>query len=253
MEMLALMGMGVFAGVVDAVVGGGGLIVVPTLFIALPQAPPVTLLGTNKAVALPGVLIATERYLRRVALPVRMLVPAVVCTLVGAAAGAWAATRVSPQALRLALPAVLLALLAYTVVNQELGGRHAPRLAPRAEAAVGALIGLAFGFYDGLFGPGVGVMLIFVFVRLFGYDFLHASAATKVLNGTSCATALAWFAWQGAVEWRLGVLLAVANGIGGLFGAQLALRYGSGFVRKMFIGVVLVLIAKTGVDAWRLL
>ena len=106
------------------------------------------------------------------------------------------------------------------------------------------------GLYDGFFGPGTGSFLVFAFVRLLGYDFLHASAAAKLLNVATNVAALILFGLKGHVWWHVAAVLAVANIAGSLLGTRLALRHGAGFVRGVFIVVVGALILKTGYDAF---
>jgi len=239
-----------FAGFVDAIVGGGGLVLVPALFGLFPQAAPATLFGTNKGAAVWGTAWATWRYARRVELAWHALLPAAAAALAGAFGGAWLVTVVSADGLRRALPLVLLAVLGYTLARKDLGRHHAPRHAGRAEALRACLIGATVGFYDGFFGPGTGSFFVFLFVRVLGYDFLHASASAKLLNTSTNVAALAAFAWTGHVWWRLAAVMAVANVVGSLLGTRLALKHGAGFVRGVFILVVGALILKTGYDAF---
>jgi uncharacterized membrane protein YfcA len=241
-----------FAGFVDAIVGGGGLILVPALFSVYPSAPPATMLGTNKGASVWGTAWATGQYARRVQMPWGALLPAAAAALAGSAAGAWTVTLASPGGLRRALPFILLAVLAYTVARKDLGRHHAPRLQGRAEAAAASAIGVLIGFYDGFFGPGTGSFFVFLFVRVLGYDFLHASASAKLLNTATNAAALLLFIAKGHIWWHVAAAMAVANVAGSLLGTRLALRHGAGFVRGVFIVVVSVLILKTGHDAfWR--
>lgn len=238
------------AGLVDAIVGGGGLILLPALFATFPQAPPATLFGTNKSASIWGTAWATVQYSRRVQLPWRTLVPAAGAGLLGSAVGAWAVTLVDPTLFRRALPFMLGALLLYTLARKDLGRAHAPRHSGRREALVGSAIGLVIGFYDGFFGPGTGSFLVFAWVRWLGYDFLNASASAKLLNVATNFSALALFAWQGHVWWHLALAMALGNVVGSLIGTRLALRHGAGFVRQVFIVVVLALVAKTTWDTW---
>ncbi|MBI5260171.1 MAG: TSUP family transporter [Burkholderiales bacterium] len=238
------------AGFVDAVVGGGGLVLVPALFSAFPSAPPATLFGTNKAAAVWGTGWACAQYFRRVQLSVRSLLPAVACALAGSWAGAGWVSRVDAADLRRALPLLLIGLLVYTLARKDLGRHHAPRWQGARQAAVAGVIGAVVGVYDGFFGPGTGSFFVFLFVRVLGYDFLHASAAAKLLNTATNAAALLRFGLAGQVWWPLGLALAVANVAGSLLGTRLALRHGAGFVRVMFVGVVSALVLKTGYDAY---
>jgi uncharacterized membrane protein YfcA len=157
---------------------------------------------------------------------------------------------VSPELLRKALPLVLVAILFYTLARKDLGTRHQPRWGGRHEILAASLIGLGLGIYDGFFGPGTGSFLVFLLVRVLGYDFLHASAGAKLINVSTNIAAIALFASKGHVWWQLGLAMAVANVAGSFLGSWLALRHGAGFVRKAFIVVVLALVLKTGYDAF---
>ena len=240
------------AGFVDAIVGGGGLILLPTLFAVHPSALPATLFGTNKAAAIGGTAWACSQYARRVTMNWGTLAPAAVTALLASFAGAWLVTMVPATGLRKALPLVLLVVLLYTLWRKDLGRVHAPHLSPRREAMRGSAIGAGIGFYDGFFGPGTGSFFVFLLVRGLGYDFLHASAGAKLLNTATNLAAIALFAVKGHVWWHVAAVMAVANVIGSLLGARLALRHGAGFVRGIFIAVVSLLILRTGWDALRL-
>jgi len=250
MELLIVSLASLLAGLVDAIVGGGGLILVPTLFATFPTAHPATLFGTNKSASVWGTAIATWQYSRRVQLRWAALLPATLTGFTGAFAGAWLVTVVDPSFLRRLLPLVLLAVLVYTLVKKELGHTHAPRFAGRQEMGVASAIGLTIGFYDGFFGPGTGSFLVFLLVRLLGYDFLHASASAKLINVATNIAALTLFAAKGHIWWHFAAVMAVANVAGSLIGTRLALQHGTGFVRTVFIGVVGALILKTGWDAF---
>ena len=250
MEVLVVSLASLLAGLVDSIVGGGGLILLPALFATFPQAPPATLFGTNKSASIWGTAFATVQYSRRVQLPWRALLPAAAAGLLGSLVGAWAVTQVDPALFRKALPLLLTALLAYTLARKDLGREHAPRYAGRTEALMASAIGLVVGFYDGFFGPGTGSFLVFAWVRLLGYDFLNASASAKLINTATNFSALMLFTWQGHVWWHLALAMALANVAGSLIGTRLALRHGAGFVRRVFIFVVLALIVKTAWDTW---
>lgn len=238
------------AGFVDAIVGGGGLILLPALFATFPTAPPATLLGTNKSASVWGTAMSTWQYGRKVRLPWRAMMPAALVGMAGSFLGAWAVTRISPDFLRQLLPLVLLGVLIYTLARKDMGRHHAPRYTGRAETLAACAIGLVIGFYDGFFGPGTGSFFVFLFVRLMGYDFLNASASAKLLNLATNLAALALFALKGHVWWHLALPMAAANILGATLGTHMALRHGTGFVRGIFICVVSLLILKTGYDAF---
>ena len=250
MEFLIVSLASLLAGFVDSIVGGGGLILLPALFTVFPATHPATLFGTNKGASVWGTAFATWQFSRRVEMRWAALVPAASAGLVASFAGAWLVTVVSPVYLRKALPLVLLTVLIYTVYKKDLGRHHAPRFAGRQEQWVAAGIGGLIGFYDGFFGPGTGSFLVFLFVRLLGYDFLSASASAKLVNTATNVSALALFVAKGHIWWHFVAVMAVANVLGSVLGTRLALKHGAGFVRVVFIAVVSALIFKAGWDAF---
>ena len=250
MELLFASLASLMAGFVDAIVGGGGLILVPALFAIFPTTHPATLFGTNKGASIWGTGMATVQYSRRVDMPWHALGPAALAGFVASLGGAWLVTVISPEFLRKVLPAVLLAVLVYTLARKELGRHHVPRFAGTRETLVASGIGAVIGFYDGFFGPGTGSFFVFLMVRVLGYDFLHASASAKLLNTATNLAALLLFTLKGHVWWHFALVMAVANVVGSLAGTHLALKHGTGFVRWVFIAVVSALILKTGYDAY---
>jgi len=245
-----LLAMAFFAGLVDAVAGGGGLIQVPALFAAYPNEHPATLLATNKVSAVGGTLNAARKYLHHVSLPWAVVLPAIVAGFIGSLLGANAVSNFPAEPLRKALPFVLLFLLLYTWFQPSLGVEHAPKGKSRFQQFKAALLGLTIGFYDGFFGPGTGSFLLFGFVRFFAFDFLHASAATKLVNVATNLAAILMLASLGQINWPLGIAMMIANIAGSQFGSRLAIKHGSTFVRKAFLVIVSVLILKSAWNAY---
>ncbi|MGT2492985.1 sulfite exporter TauE/SafE family protein, partial [Cupriavidus basilensis] len=166
--------------------------------------------------------------------------------------GAYALTLIPADPLRKSLPFILVILLVYTVAKKSLrvpSMRRRCRAARRWRAAA-LLAGRGIGFYDGVFGPGTGSFPMIVFVRVFGYDFLHASASTKVVNLPPTRQRRCCWRRRGMSGGSLGLVMAVANVAGSQVGSRLALKHGSAFVRRVFIVVVAALIVKTAWDAF---
>ncbi len=233
------------AGLVDAVVGGGGLIQVPTLFTAFPQTPVATLLGTNKLASVFGTTSAAFNYARQVRIPWSTALPATLTAFIFAFIGAFTVTHIPPDFLRKLLPFILIGLAIYTFRKKGLGQTHAPKHGGHKERRIALAVGACIGFYDGFFGPGTGSFLLFLFVRFFGFDFLSASACAKVVNVACNLAALLWFGMAGHVLWQIGLLMAVCQIGGSLLGTKLAVKHGSGFIRKLFLLVVCLLIVRT--------
>lgn len=250
LDLTVLAGAAFLAGLIDAVVGGGGLIQVPAFFSVMPQTMPATLLGTNKLASIWGTAAAAASYARQVRVQWSTAVPAATAAFTLAFMGAYTVTHVPPDLMRKLLPFILIAVAVYTFKKKDFGRHHAPQHAGMREKAFAVLVGGSIGFYDGFFGPGTGSFLIFLFVRFFGFDFLGASAVAKVVNVACNLAALLWFGYSGHVLIQLGLTMAACNIAGSLIGVRLAVRHGTGFVRILFLAVVGVLILKTGYDAY---
>ncbi|MSP67363.1 MAG: sulfite exporter TauE/SafE family protein [Alphaproteobacteria bacterium] len=238
------------AGVVDAVVGGGGMVQLPALFTTLPEASPAALFGTNKLASAVGTSGAAWRYARNISMPWHIAVPTILVSFVASVAGAYAITLLPADPLRKALPFLLFALLLYTLRNKDMGTVHTPRASRREEVLVATAGSAVIGFYDGFFGAGTGAFYKILFVRGLGYDFLRAAAPAKITNVASNIGAVVLFGSKGVILWGLGLWMVVFNFAGGQLGSRIAIRRGSHFIRKVFIAVVAVLIAKTFYDAY---
>jgi hypothetical protein len=238
------------AGLIDAVVGGGGLIQIPALFAVLPNTTPATLLGTSKLAGVWGTGAAAFNFARRVRVEWNTAAPAAVAAFALSFLGAYTVTKIPPDFVRKLLPFVLIAVALYTLNKKDLGSVHAPLHQGVKEKAIAVAVGGCIGFYDGFFGPGTGSFLVFLFVRFFGFDFLGASAVAKVVNVACNVAALLWFTYSGHLLWQFGLLMAICNVAGSLVGTRLAIRHGSAFVRKLFLLVVSLLVLKTAYDAF---
>jgi uncharacterized membrane protein YfcA len=234
------------AGVLDAIVGGGGLITTPVLMLMLPGVPVTGALATTKASSIAGTTGAAFAYARRVELRPRIIVPGMLAALPSAWLGARAVSHLDPAVIKPAILGVLIAMALYTWWRPELGLLRGKEPAARLEPWAAAAVGAALGFYDGFLGPGTGSLLVLAFIILFGRDFLGASAQAKFFNWASNLGALLWFAPSGSVLWVLAVPMAACNLLGGAIGSRLAILSGNRWIRRIFLAVVLALIARLG-------
>ena len=129
------------AGLVDAVVGGGGLIQVPVLFSVLPKELPATLLGTSKLAGVFGTSAAAVNYARRVRVAWSAAAPAALAAFILSFVGAWTVTRVPVEFFRLLLPLVLVAVAIYTFRKKDFGATHAPLHSGMKERVLAVAIG----------------------------------------------------------------------------------------------------------------
>ncbi|MBW8804335.1 MAG: hypothetical protein AUG49_00680 [Catenulispora sp. 13_1_20CM_3_70_7] len=237
------------AGGVDAIVGGGGLILLPTLLVAFPAMPAATALGTNKLVGISGTSTAAVTYSRRTPVDRRVVLPAaalaVVCAGLGAVSASVLPTRVFRPVVMVLLTAVALFVAFRPAFGAEPGAADVSR---RRRVTTTLLAGAVIGFYDGIFGPGTGTFLIICFTIGLFSEFVASSAMAKVVNTGTNLGALLVFAYEGHVMWLLGAGMAVCNIVGARLGSRLALKRGAGFVRAVLLVVVVAMVAKMGYD-----
>ena len=237
-----------FAGFVDAVAGGGGLVQLPALLIGISDKPIPMILGTNKIPSIFGTSTAAASYFKKVRPDLRLTISMALPALIGSVAGAHLAAHFPTSVFHPLILALLILVGIYTWRKPDLGLSETLRYTHATRFWIVAGCGLLIGFYDGLFGPGTGTFLVFLLVIVVGYEFLKASATAKLVNIATNFGAIVTFQISGHIWWRLGLALAIANVAGAVIGSRLAIRGGSPLVRKVFLFVVAALIAKLSYD-----
>ncbi len=234
-----------FAGGIDAMVGGGGLIQLPSLLITFPDAALPTLFGTNKLGSAVGTASSALRYLKEVTPPKKIAFVSAVCAFIGSFLGANFVAFINPVIMRPIVIALLVGVAAYTVCKPKLGDHSGGNIESVKWARTKVIaLSLCVGFYDGFFGPGTGTFFLFGFVVLFHADFITASALSKIANlSTNCA-ALFFFLPYGHIAWEVAGILALGNLTGSVLGTSLAVKKGAHFVRIVFLCVVTALTAR---------
>jgi uncharacterized membrane protein YfcA len=237
------------AGWVDAVVGGGGLLLLPMLLLALPGLPVATVLGTNKCIAITGTTTAAVTYARQTRMDWRVAGPSAAGAVIASGLGAMVAMRLPGTTFKPVVLAALIGVALLVVLRPSLGltAEPAKRTTRRMVITIGAA-GVVIACYDGLIGPGTGTFLVMTFTAVIGADFLEASAMAKLVNAGTNLGALLVFAWHDHVWWTLALGMAGCNVLGAVFGARMALRRGSVFVRVVLLVVVFSLVARIGYD-----
>ncbi|MBA3469681.1 MAG: TSUP family transporter [Herpetosiphonaceae bacterium] len=235
------------AGFIDSIGGGGGLVQLPALLVLrsdIAEAAPAQLFGTNKLAAVTGTAAAAVAYNRRVQIDWRLVWPAMITAASFSMLGARAAVLLAPALLRPLVLVLLIAVAIYTFRRKTFGTSARETRASARPTPYVLAIGAAIGFYDGFFGPGTGSFLIFLFVGVLGLDFLHASVSAKIINVTTNLGALVYFVWAGQLIYSIAIPMGICNLLGGVLGSRIAIRRGSGFVRAVFLIVVVGVIVR---------
>lgn len=233
----------VITGLVDAIAGGGGLIMMPALITI--GLPPHLTLGTNKIQSMCGTTMATWRYHRAGLFTLAGNGVLVAVTFAGALIGAMVIQHFKPQVLSLIVPVLLIGVALYTVLSPRMddGDRH-DRLGARKFLPVAGGV----GFYDGFFGPGAGQFYTTTLVALRGMGLTRATGLTKLLNVTSNLASVIVFALGGHVLWLLGLCMGAGAMTGAIIGSHFATRFGARLIRPLLIVVSLAL---TGRLVWQ--
>jgi len=244
---LFLLAASLFAGFIDSIAGGGGLIQLPALLIGLPKSETAVVLGTNKLSAVFGTTTAAALYRKQIKPDPKILIAMGLPAFLGSAGGAVLASKIPTSSMRPMVLVLLIIVAVYTWFKPDLGKFENLRHLPKRRVQIAAIAGVVIGFYDGIFGPGTGSFLMLILVASLGYAFITASAIAKVVNVATNVGAIMVFGINGAVLWQIGIILGIANVTGAVIGARLAIKGGSTLVRKVFLLVTVALIVKVGI------
>lgn len=244
--LLILAAIALLAGFFDAIAGGGGLITLPVLFVA--GIDPLAALATNKLQAASATVSATCTFARRGMLDWHSGWPMALMAFAGGALGALSVSLVSTDLLQAAVPVLLVVVAAWFAFSPRLNDQQlrTPRL---SISLFCLLVAPLLGFYDGVFGPGVGSFFMLAFILLLGQGLLRAVGNSKLLNAACNLGALSVFAASGAIIWPLALTMALFAIIGAQLGARCAVYFGPRLIRPLVVIVCCVMALKLLLDA----
>jgi hypothetical protein len=236
------------AGFVDAVVGGGGLVQVPALFVLFPHFTVSRVIGTNRFASFVGTSVAAYQYSRKVQVSWKTVLFAGIGAAVMSFLGATVSSLMRQEILKPVILILMISIAGYTYFNKNLGYEEDFRVKVSKIPLYGLLIGMATGFYNGFVGPGTGSLLVFGFVSIIGYSFLNGSAISKFVNVVADVSSLVFFVYNGFVSYEIALPMMVCNMAGSYLGSRMAILRGNAFVRIFFLIVVFGLIIRFGYD-----
>ncbi len=246
--LLALVSGGFVAGLFDSVVGGGGVITLPTLLWT--GMPPYLALGTNKLAGTFASSTSSFTYFRSNKLYFPLLRWMIPFTFIGALVGADTVLNVNEKYLKLIIFIAIVGITMITLWKRHLGTVNEFKgLYPRT-VIVAVLVAGILGFYDGFVGPGTGSFLLFAFLSVFRFDFLGAAGNGRVLNFTSNIAALLLFAVRGKVMYVFGLPMGLAMMVGARVGSRIAVKRGARLIRPLFLVAAVVLSIQMGISVF---
>ncbi|WP_291132085.1 sulfite exporter TauE/SafE family protein [Flavobacterium sp. UBA7682] len=239
-----------FAGFVDAIVGGGGLIQTPVAMILMPNLSVASIIGSLKIPAFSGTSFAAFQYLKKVDMNWKLLSIMAVLAFCSAFLGSALLNVVSSDFMKPLLFFVLIGLAIYTFKKKNFGQHQEKAHTVKRQMLYAVIISILVGFYDGFIGPGTGSFLVLGFVSILGFDFLHASANAKMVNLATNFGSICLFVLKGKIIWAFAIPMAFSNALGGWIGAKLAIKKGNDFIRKFFLFVVVLTLIRFGYDVF---
>ena len=238
-----------FAGFIDAIVGGGGLIQTPAGLILLPNQSVAQVIGSLKIPSFTGTFFAARTFLKKIKIPIKRILLFTILAFAASYLGSLCLTKVSNQFMKPVILIVLAIIAIYTFTKKDFG-RKTQHQALQFPWYKGAIICLGLGFYDGFIGPGAGSLLVLAFISWLGFDFLQANAHAKVVNLATNLGSIFLFTLKGAILWHIAVPMAICNAIGGILGSRLAIVKGNGFIRTVFLLVIIGTLCRLGYDVF---
>ena len=223
-----------FAAAIDAIAGGGGLLVVPTMLLL--GINPLVTLGTNKLQSCFGTATSSYNYFKNGLLREKNIKLLSIISFLGSLIGTILVSQLSNELLNNLIPILLIGAATFLIINK--GNKYN---FSKSVAMAFYQIVLLIGFYDGFFGPGTGTFFVLTFLIIKNRSLMEATAATKVLNLSSNFASFLVFQFYGFVIWELALVMAIAQVTGAYIGSKLAINNGEKFVRPVIVFISIVL------------
>jgi hypothetical protein len=238
-----------FAGLVDSIVGGGGLIQTPAGLILLPDKQVAQVIGSLKIPSFTGTFFAAITFLKRVKIPLIRFLSFSCTAFIASYLGSFCLTKMNNAFMKPVILIVLIVIAIYTFTKKNFG-QQTKNENLTFPLYKGILICICLGFYDGFIGPGAGSLLVIAFITWLGFDFLQANAHAKVVNLATNMGSIVLFAMKGSILWSIAIPMAFCNALGGIIGSRLAIAKGNKFIRKIFLLVIIATLCRLGYDVF---
>lgn len=241
-----LAAIGLLAGMINVLAGGGSLLTLPILVLCGYTGPVAN--GTNRIAILVQNVTAVLAFRRGGYRGFRLGFQLALAALPGAVLGAWLGTRLEGPWFNRVLAGLMLVVLAFMIRGNRPESATAAASPPRKKTALGLMV--LVGLYGGFIQAGVGFLLMFVLHRILRLDLVEVNMHKVLIVGIYTIPAIGVFAWQGNVVWQAGLALAVGNGVGGWLGSRLTLRGGEAVIRPVLVLAILGLAARLIYDSF---
>lgn len=230
---------------IGVVTGSNSLVTVPVMFQF--GIEPKVAVATNMFGLTFMAIGATLPFLKQGAINFRRLSPMVFLTLIGSTLGAILVGLISDKSIPIIVSVSMIVVCIFTFVKRDAGVAKNETVSTNS-LVLAYVLTFFLGIYGGLYSGGYVTILTAVFVAFLGMTFTEAVAGTKFINVFSSAIATIVFMWQGLVDYKIGVILAVTMFIGAYIGAHFVTKLNDLWLKRIFLTTVLILAIKTIFD-----
>lgn len=251
-QLLLLTGIGIVAGTLNVIAGGGSLLSLPVLVFLGLDGPVAN--GTNRVAILAQNTTAIAGFRARGFSDWKLSLSLALAALPGGIAGALLGTMVRGELFNRILGIILIAVLLY-LAWQKWHKKSASGKASRASSTeandpqsltsrqriLGHLALVVVGFYGGFIQAGVGFLLMAALHQVMGLDLVRVNMHKVFIVAVFTLAALLIFAWKGQVLWIPGLALALGNALGGWIGSQISVLKGESWIRSVLYGTLLLM------------
>ena len=236
-----------FAGIVDSITGGGGLITIPVMLAT--GIPVHYITGTNQCSAWIGSGVASYKFVRSGNIHLRSAFITLPFAIIGSYIGARLNLIVPDRYLKVFMLVTIPIIAAFIFSNKQLGEEdHSDEQSTMAIVLWSVLIGFVLGGYQGFYGPGSGLFFMLAYAACLKLDLVKATGNTRFVIAIASIASVFVYASSGNVIWNLAIILNVFYIIGSYLGAVLVIRNGARIIRPIMICVVGLLIIKIVFD-----
>lgn len=232
-QYVLLAAVGLVAGAVNVLAGGGSLLIMPTML--LMGIEDVTVNGTSRVGVVIQNLTAVVAFGRKGFSDFKLSLSLAICAMPGSIAGAWAGTKLRGEWFDRVLAAVMICVLILMSRRKKTGAVELVEAQRGSRRWIlGHVLIAVAGFYGGFIQAGVGFILMPILNKVMGLDLVRVNMHKVFIVAAYMIPALVVYAWNGSVWWATGLILAIGTSAGGWIGSHIAVEKGERVIRLVF-------------------
>lgn len=232
---------GVGAGFINVVAGGGSLITLPLMiFMGL---PPNVANGTNRVALFAQNVVAVSNFNSKGVGSKSYSILIGAMALIGAIIGSYLAVDIPEKLFNRILSIVMVAVAVLIAVKPSFKEDGIERLGKK-HRAFGAIAFFFIGIYGGFLHAGIGFIIMLALVKINRFSLVKTNSVKVTVALIYTAAALGVFIWQGMIDWKVGLILAVGNATGGWLGSTFSMKKGDVWIKRILLVAIVVMAVK---------